>query len=101
MEVWRGIAEGLEAVIVNPSIIIGANAGFEGSGAIFELVKNGLSFYTDGTTGFVDVQDVAAAMIKLMNRSEAPANGESGERFIVSAENYSYKDFFTAVARRL
>ena len=98
MEVWRGIAEGLEAIIVNPSIIIGANAGFEGSGAIFELVKNGLSFYTEGITGFVDVQDVAAAMIKLMSYDGKAKNGESGERFIVSAENYVYKDFFTAIA---
>ena len=43
MEVWRGIAEGLDAVIVNPSVIIGAGDGFEGSGAIFKLVKEGLS----------------------------------------------------------
>jgi dihydroflavonol-4-reductase len=99
MEVWRGISEGLEAVIVNPSVIIGPNAGYEGSGAIFKLVKNGLSYYTNGITGFVDVQDVAAAMIKLMNRSEKPDNGESGERFILSAENYTYKDFFAAIAK--
>ncbi len=98
MEVWRGITEGLEAIIVNPSVIIGPNAGFEGSGAIFELVKKGLSYYTSGTTGFVDVQDVAAAMILLMNRSDQPENGESGERFILSAENYTYKDFLTAIA---
>jgi dihydroflavonol-4-reductase len=98
MEVWRGISEGLEAVIVNPSVIIGANAGFEGSGAIFKLVKKGLAYYTSGSTGFVDVGDVAAAMIILMNRSEKPENGESGERFILSAENYTYKDFLTAVA---
>ena len=48
MEVWRGITEGLDAVIVNPSVIIGKNAGFEGSGAIFKLVKGGFPFYTDG-----------------------------------------------------
>ncbi|WP_432714255.1 NAD-dependent epimerase/dehydratase family protein [Pedobacter sp.] len=98
MEVWRGISEGLNAIIVNPSIIIGANAGFKGSGAIFELIKKGLSYYTSGSTGFVDVQDVASAMVKLMARDIKPANGESGERFIISAENCSYKDFFTAIA---
>ncbi|RYG11410.1 MAG: NAD-dependent epimerase/dehydratase family protein, partial [Chitinophagaceae bacterium] len=42
MEVWRGIAEGLDAVIVNPAVIIGKNAGYDGSGAIFKLVKEGL-----------------------------------------------------------
>lgn len=93
MEVWRGMAEGLDAVIVNPSVIIGANAGFEGSGAIFKLVKNGLSFYTKGATGIVDVTDVARCMIALMN------SRESGERFTISAENYSYQQLFTEIAR--
>lgn len=92
MEVWRGIAEGLNAVIVNPSVIIGKNAGFEGSGAIFKLVKDGLKFYTDGATGIVDVEDVAKCMVLLMN-SEITA-----ERFILSADNLHYKDFFAEIA---
>lgn len=95
MEVWRGIAEGLDAVIVNPSVIIGAAAGFKGSGAIFKLVKDGLSFYTSGATGIVDVEDVAKSMISLMNSSE------SAERFTISAENYHYQEFFTAIANGL
>lgn len=93
MEVWRGIAEGLEAVIVNPSVIIGGNSGFQGSGAIFKLVKEGLSFYTSGATGLVDVQDVAKAMIALMN------SGQTNERFILSAENYHYQKLFTEIAK--
>lgn len=92
MEVWRGIAEGLDAVIVNPSVIIGKNAGFEGSGAIFKLVKDGFKFYTDGATGLVDVEDVAKAMILLMN-SEI-----NEQRYILSSEDYHYKDFFAAIA---
>lgn len=95
MEVWRGIAEGLDAVIVNPSVIIGAAAGFKGSGAIFKLVKDGLSFYTSGATGIVDVEDVAKSMISLMNSSE------SAERFTISAENYHYQEFFTTIANGL
>ena len=92
MEVWRSIAEGLNAVIVNPAVIIGKNAGFTGSGAIFKLVKDGLKFYTDGATGIVDVEDVAKAMILLMN-SEI-----SEERFTLSADNLHYKEFFTQIA---
>ena len=92
MEVWRGIAEGLDAVIVNPAVIIGKNAGFTGSGAIFKLVKDGLKFYTDGATGIVDVEDVAKAMILLMN-SEI-----SNDRFTLSADNLHYKDFFAKIA---
>jgi len=93
MEVWRGITEGLDAVIVNPSVIIGKNAGFEGSGAIFKLVKGGFPFYTDGASGFVDVEDVAKAMMLLME------NPLSGERYIISSDNYHYKDLFTEIAK--
>lgn len=93
MQVWRGIAEGLNAVIVNPAVIIGKNAGFAGSGAIFKLVKDGLKFYTDGATGIVDVEDVASAMILLMD-SEI-----TEERFTLSADNLHYKDFFAAIAQ--
>lgn len=92
MEVWRGINEGLNAVIVNPSIIIGKNAGFEGSGAIFKLVKDGFSFYTNGASGFVAVEDVAQSMILLMDTEV------SGERYIISAGNLHYKDLFTEIA---
>lgn len=93
MEVWRGIAEGLEAVIVNPSVIIGSGTGTEGSGAIFKLVREGLSYYTAGATGIVDVSDVAESMISLMNSSI------TAERFTISAENYTYQQFFTEIAK--
>lgn len=92
MEVWRGIAEGLDAVIVNPSIIIGASAGTNGSGELFERVRKGLKFYTSGSCGFVDVEDVAKCMIALMN-SDIIA-----ERFIVSAENSTFKQITTEIA---
>ena len=93
MEVWRGIAEGLDAVIINPSIIIGPNAGTEGSGALFETVRKGLKFYTMGSGGFVDVEDVAKCMIALMS------SNISGERFIISAGNYDYKSLTTEIAQ--
>ncbi len=93
MEVWRGITEGLDAIIVNPSVIIGKNAGFEGSGAIFKLVKGGFPFYTDGASGFVDVEDVAKAMILLMDAAI------SGERYIISADDYHYKNLFGEIAQ--
>jgi dihydroflavonol-4-reductase len=92
MEVWRGIAEGLNAVIVNPSLIIGPNAGTLGSGELFETVRKGLKFYTAGTAGFVDVGDVAKCMIALME------SGITEQRYIISAENRTYKDITTETA---
>ena len=95
MEVWRGIAEGLDAVIVNPSIIIGANAGLDGSGQLFETVRRGLKFYTSGSSGLVDVEDVAKCMIALMN------SDVSAERYIISAENRDYKQLTAEIANGL
>jgi dihydroflavonol-4-reductase len=92
MEVWRGIGEGLQAVIVNPSIILGGGNWDTGSSAIFKSAYNEFPWYTEGVTGVVDVRDVARAMILLMN-SEI-----NKQRFILSAENISYKEVFTKIA---
>ncbi|MBC7914648.1 MAG: NAD-dependent epimerase/dehydratase family protein [Pyrinomonadaceae bacterium] len=89
MEVWRAIAEGLNAVIVNPSIIIGKNTGKKGSGQIFATSKKGIKFYTSGSNGFIDVEDVAKAMIMLM-QSNITAEG-----FLLNAENRDLKDILT------
>ncbi|MEO6521680.1 MAG: NAD-dependent epimerase/dehydratase family protein [Mucilaginibacter sp.] len=93
MEVWRGIAEGLNAVIVNPSMIIGVNTGIKGTGQIFEKVRTGFKYYTKGSIGFVDVEDVAKSMIALMNTDI------QAERFIINAENWNYKDLFAQTAQ--
>jgi nucleoside-diphosphate-sugar epimerase len=92
MEIWRGIAEGLDAVIVNPSLILGVSAGTTGTGALFETVRKGLKFYTGGSGGFVDVEDVAKCMVALMN------SDITAERYIISAENYTYKAMTTEIA---
>jgi len=95
MEVWRGITEGLNAVIVNPSVILGPGNWKSGSGAFFSIVSGGLKYYAHGTNGYVDVRDVSKAMITLMESKI------SGERFLISAENMSYLDFFTTIALAL
>ncbi|MFT3681872.1 MAG: NAD-dependent epimerase/dehydratase family protein [Ferruginibacter sp.] len=91
-EVWRGIGEGLDAVIVNPVIILGPGSWESGSSQIFKSVYNEFPWYSDGVTGFVDVRDVARCMIELME------SGVSAQRFIISAENRSYKQVFDLIA---
>jgi nucleoside-diphosphate-sugar epimerase len=87
-EVWRGIAEGLEAVIVNPSVILGYAGGDSGSSRIFSTAWKNTLFYPPGVNGFVDVRDVVSAMAHLME------NDNKNERFILSAENLTYKRLF-------
>ncbi len=91
-EVWRGMEEGLNAFIVNPSIIIGAGDLHGGSTALFGEVWKGLPFYPTGSSGFVDVRDVTSSMIQLMQKNIP------GEKFIISAENISYRDVINFMA---
>ncbi len=92
LEVWRGMEEGLNAVIVNPSIILGPGDWSQGSPTMFRTIAGGFKFFSHGINGFVDVRDVAEVMIRLM-RSEIHS-----ERFVVVAENRSYRDVFFAIA---
>jgi dihydroflavonol-4-reductase len=92
MEVWRGIGEGLPAVIVNPSIILGAGNWNDSSTKIFKTAYEEFPWYTEGVTGFVDVEDVVSAMIQLME------SNISGERFLLNGENKTYKEIFTLAA---
>jgi len=93
LEVWRGIGEGLQAAIVNPSTILGGDNWDNGSTTLFKSAYNEFKYYTEGINGFIDVRDVAHAMILLMNSKI------SGQRFILSSENLSYKEIFFAMAK--
>jgi nucleoside-diphosphate-sugar epimerase len=92
MEVWRGIAEGMTGVIINPSIILGPGNWEAGSTSLFKTAYDEFPWYSTGTTGFVGVKDVVAAMIQLM---ESPV---SAERFIISAHNASYQHVLNIMA---
>ena len=92
MEVWRGMAEGLEAVVVNPTIILGAGDWEKGSAELFKSAYDEFPWYTEGVSGFVDVRDVAEAMIRLMN---SPLHSE---RFLLSGDNWTYRQLFTTMA---
>jgi len=95
MEVWRGIEEGLNAVIVNPSIILGPGFWNHGSSSIFTKVDHGMKFYSYGMTGYVSVWDVVRAMLGLME------SDISGERFLLTSENLTYREIFDKIAEAL
>ena len=93
MEVWRGIGEGLEAAIINPTIIIGEYGDWnKGSMAIFKNVRNGFPWYSTCIAGFTDAEDIVDAMIRLMNSKV------TAERFIINAECRSFEDVFFMIA---
>jgi nucleoside-diphosphate-sugar epimerase len=91
-EVWRGMEEGLNAVIINPCVIIGPGDPEKSSGAIFSTIANGLKFYTMGGNAFVDARDVAKMMVYLMN------SNINNERFLCIGENLTFRDLFSRIS---
>ena len=95
MEVWRGIQEGLDAVIVNPGIVIGSGDWRSSSSGIIYRIYKGQDYYTEGISGYVDVLDVSRAMVTLMQ------SDIKNERFILVGENMSFKALAKKVAHVL
>lgn len=91
-EIWKGIDKGLDAIIVNPGVILGVSGTYNSSSQLFSMVRKGLMFYTSGGSGYVDVQDVVKAMIQLTNSKI------SGQRFILVGENCSSKEVLSWMA---
>jgi len=91
-EVWIGIENGLNAIIVNPGVILGVSGTNTGSSQLFTQVKKGLMFYTNGGSGYVDVRDVVRAMMELMDQKLY------GERYVLVSENCSNKEVLSWMA---
>jgi nucleoside-diphosphate-sugar epimerase len=95
MEVWRGTQEGLNAVIVNPGVVIGPGFWKSGSGLLFTKVANGLKYTPILTTGFVDVFDVVKPMIALME------SNHQKERYILVSESLPFNSVLNKIADAL
>ncbi len=96
MEVWRGIAEGLDAVIINPGIVLGWGNFDNSSPEMFKTVYEGLKYYPTGSNAFVDVRDVAKALVMLAGMDTAVNN-----RFIAKGSVHTYKEIFDLMAKGL
>lgn len=94
-EVWRGIEEGLNAVIVNPGIILGPGFWHQSSGKLIDTCYKGNPFYSEGSSATVDAKDVAACMIQLTEQQHF------GKRFVLTENNYSFKDILSETHKAL
>jgi nucleoside-diphosphate-sugar epimerase len=92
MHVYRGFAEGLEGVVINPSTILGYGNWYQSSCAIFKNAYKGFNWYTKGINGFVGVEDVAEATVQLLE------SDISQERYILNAENWPFQKLFNTIA---
>lgn len=92
LEVWRGIQEGLRAMIFNPSVLLGRMEDRRSSTAIYDYVLQGNKFYPLGSVNYLDIRD-ACKMILLLYQKD-----RWNERFILNRESIAYKDFFGLMA---
>ena len=74
---------------------MGQEIGKKGSSQIFEKIYNGLNFYSTGSTGYVDVVDVADILVQLLFSSA------KNERYIVNGINLKYQDCFNKIAEAM
>jgi dihydroflavonol-4-reductase len=95
MEVWRGIGEGLNAVIINPGIIIGEGSGHDISSRLMKMVYREFPFYSKGVTSWVGAEDVVRIVTGLMG------SDIEGERFIVSNANLTFREVLAKMATAL
>ncbi len=93
LEVWRAISDGLNAVIVNPGVILGPGNPDKGSLLLFKIGRKGMPFYTKATTGYVDVRDVCKISVELMEK------GIYKKRFILVSENAHNGTVFGLIAK--
>ena len=94
-EVWRASNEGLDVIILNPSIILGPGNWDKGSSKIFQRIFKGLRFYSLGSSGYVDVQDIAEIVLCFL------LNDIKNERYILNGTNISFRDAFNKIADEL
>jgi len=95
-EVFRGQAEGLETVVLNPSIIIGAGNWNRSSLQLFDYVQKEHKYFPPGIINVVDVRDVVKALFVLLDKPLA-----YGQRFVLNGASLPYKDFFSLIAQKL
>jgi dihydroflavonol-4-reductase len=86
-------AAGLPVVIVNPTFMFGAWDWKPTSGTmILEVASGKVLAWTGGGNNFVDVEDVASAILAAVDR------GVVGERYILGNANWTYREAFTRIA---
>jgi len=97
LEVWRGGAEGLDAVIVCPSLVFGVGNWSRSSLQLVKYVQDERPFYPAGTANYVDALDVAESLYWLMEQDtrEWPA---SARRYVLNAGTIPYRDLLSAIA---
>lgn len=95
LEVLRAAREGLDAIIICPTGVIGPYDYYHSEMGKFlrSVAYRQAIFHIDGAYDFVDVRDVANGLIAAMEK------GKQGESYILGGHQMSIKDLIAAVSR--
>lgn len=101
LEAWRGEAEGLALLVVNPTIILGEASYDESSGMVYRQAARGGRYHPAGGNGFVGARDLLEVVGALEAAADAGQAGILGQRFVVSAEDVPYREVMGWIAEEL
>lgn len=93
MEVHRGIAEGLDAMIFLPSVILAKSERKQSSSNMWQQIKKMPGWAPKGTNGFVDVQDIVRYI------SLAIDDWKAGEKMILNGHNVKFSTLYEKVVQ--
>jgi dihydroflavonol-4-reductase len=94
-EVWRGMEEGLDALIVNPGVILSPGFWDQSSSRLFNACYKGNRFYTQGTSAYISAPDAAKAMVDLTTKRLFT------NRYILIENNYSFYEVLNRIHKGL
>ena len=87
-------AEGIEVYCLNPALLLGPGDVSGGSTkAVRYFLEDRLDAAPSGTLAFVDVRDVAEAVLLVLER------GEPRRRYLLSSQSSSFGEFYQRLAR--
>lgn len=91
-EIRCGLERGLDAVMVNPSLVFGAgDLNLNCGSIVFQAARGNLKVYSSGGCCTCSIEDVAEGHLQAFEK------GRTGERYILGGDNYTWKDLFTMV----
>ena len=92
--VLAAVRQGVDAVVVNPTFMLGPYDFKPSSGAVIRYaMQNRLLFYPgSGGKSFIDVRDAARATVNALKM------GKAGESYLLANENLPYDRFFSVLS---
>jgi len=92
MEVWRGVAEGLDATILNPGFVLAKEHKNKGIKKVYKTVQsNFINMAPDGIMPYVDIEDIAIAVSNTIDQNLF------NEQFLLVGGAISYTELFKII----